>query len=151
MAINPYKPQLTPAQRRAVNAGREQLLLTFNRAPYNAGQRRGEFAVEHCGEWVDRIGSLDEFFISHAEAPLDDAWRDFERAGPVGTMLTPQGRDSYRLLVPHALYMDFARAHRYGLPCALDAPCVCTLALQLLAAGACAYAALLWAPTAEGD
>lgn len=123
------------------------MLRDFSRPPYSDGQRKGEFAVEFVKEWVDSRGTLDEFILLHAEHRLDDAWTTFERGSAPGTALHPQGRGTYRLLVPHETYLNFARARRRGLPCLPDAYCTLLSCVQLAAAAACAFAAVKYAPT----
>lgn len=143
---NLFKPQLTPVQHAAVTAGRAALLKRLQAAPFSRGQRPGEFAVHFVQEWVDAAGTLDQFIIERADAPLDDSWN---------TMLPPdsdilnEGRGNYRVWIRHTAYLSAAARARWGLPCQPTWHCVCTGAWELAVAMALAAAAVYLVPATE--
>lgn len=140
---NPYKVHLTPVQRAAVDAGRARLLAQLRQLPFSRGQRAGEFAVHFGNEWVEAAGTLDQFIVEHADAPLDDSWH---AQLPTTCSIRHEGRGAYVLWVPHSVYLAAAARARYGLPCQPTWHCVCTSAWELAVALALAAAALYLMP-----
>lgn len=141
---NLFKVHLTPVQREAVDAGRERLLTTLRAPPFSRGQRAGEFAVHFVQEWVDADGTLDQFIIEHADAPLDGSWHT---SLPDGSDLMHEGRGAYRLWVRHDAYLAVAQRQRWGLPFRVRGECACKTAWDVAVAAALIAASVYLMPS----